>query len=189
MNCRKFETLFALHVEGDLPRRKQRDVDEHTAGCEACRDFAARLEASQSAFKDLRNEAVDAEALEEVRRRVLARVDAEAPAHRFSWKLAYAAAAVLAVTAVVWISRRAPEPPPPLPRPAASLPAPPLPDAAQEPSLRRASRKPSPERKPRVRPPVHKSRPEPKPSPEPLLVKLETGDPNVVIYWIIESGD
>ena len=25
------------------------------------------------------------------------------------------------------------------------------------------------------------------PAPEPLLVKLETSDPNVVIYWILEG--
>ncbi|MGE5569761.1 MAG: anti-sigma factor family protein [Rhodospirillales bacterium] len=178
----EIRSIICVHVEGDLPRRKQRAVDEHMAVCEACRDFAARLETSQSAVKDQRSEAVDVEALEEIRRRVLARIAAEAPAPRFSWKPAYAAAAVLAVIAVVWISRREPVPPPPLPFPAASVPAP-------EPALRRASHKPSPARKPRVRPPVDIPRPEPKPSPEPLLVKLETSDPNVVIYWIIESGE
>ncbi len=174
MNCRRFEELFALHVEGDLPERKRRAVDEHMAGCEACRDFAARLEASQRAVKDLRDEAVDAEALEEIRGRVLARIAADAPAPRFSWRFAYAAAAVLAVAAVVWVSRRAPEPPPPLPRPVASMPAPALPEAVPKPPVRRAVRKP---------------RPVPKPRPEPLLVKLETSDPNVVIYWIVESGE
>jgi anti-sigma factor RsiW len=172
MNCRRFEKLFALYIEGDLPERKWRAVEEHVAGCEACRDFAARLEASQRAVKDLRDEPADAEALEEIRGLVLARIAVSEPKPRFSWRFAYAAAAaVLAIAAVVWVPRPTP---PPLPVPVASLPAPVLPEAAPKPPVRRA---------------VHKLRPAPRPRPEPLLVKFETSDPNVVIYWIVESGD
>jgi anti-sigma factor RsiW len=176
MNCRRFEDLFALHVEGDLPERKRRAVEEHLADCERCREFAAGIESSQRAVKDLADEAADAEALYEIRERVLAMVAAERPAPRprVSWKIAGAMAAVLAVAAIVWVSRPAPYTPPPLPRPVASMPAPPTPEPAPKLPVTRVVRKP---------------RLAPKPGPEPLLVKLETSDPNVVIYWIVESGE
>lgn len=171
MNCRRFEKLFALDVDGDLTARKRRAVAEHMAVCERCRDFAARLEASQRAVRDLANETVDEEVLDEIRARVLALV-AEQGRPRRSWRFAYAAIpTVLAVAAaVVWMSRPEPQGPPPVPRPVAWMPAPPV-------------------RKPTARRAVRKRTPAPKPRPEPLLVKLETSDPNVIIYWIVESGE
>ncbi len=174
MNCRRFEKWFALDVEGDLPVRKRLAVAEHLAGCEQCRNFAARMEVSQRAVRDLANEPVEEAVLDLIRARVLARV-AEEERPRRSWRFAYAAIpAVMAVVAVVvWMSRPVPQEPPPVPRPVASMPTPPV-RLVPKPLVRRAvRRRPAP----------------PKPRPEPLMVKLETSDPNVVIYWIVESGE
>jgi hypothetical protein len=176
MNCQHFERLFALDVEGDLPDRQRRGVEEHLALCVRCRDFAAALQASQGAVKDLREEVPDTETLAAIRARVLTRIASGEPTQRagLSWRLAYiAAAVVLVIGAVVWVLGRRPWEAPPLPRPVASMPPPVL----------------QPEPRPPVRRAVRRRPAAPKPRPEPLLVKLETSDPNVVIYWIVESGE
>jgi anti-sigma factor RsiW len=178
MNCRQIEREIALYVEGDLPGRKQRQVGEHLAACGRCRDLVAGLEASQAMVKSLRGDEADDASLDEIRARVMANLRAE-PQPRRSWRWAYAAAAALALVAVTWLFR--PQyTPPELPRPVIAVP--PVPSLAALPHRpAQAVRR----RRPRPVPALHGQR-----SAEPLVVKLETSDPDVVIYWIIDSkGD
>lgn len=178
MNCRRFEKSIALYVEGDLAGRKARRVGEHLEACRECREFAARLEATQSAVKELRGETVEEAALDGIRARVLERLGAM-PAVRpaWSWRLASALAAAVLVAGVFWVAtdRSAP----PLPRPAVV--APPAPQLAVVPTAPRAVTRVAKRRKPAA-----PKQARPQTQSEPLLVKLETSDPDVVIYWIVE---
>jgi len=71
MNCKRFERLIALYVEGDLAERQVRKVEFHLAGCAACRRFADELKASQGAMKDLRHETICETDLQAMHRRVI----------------------------------------------------------------------------------------------------------------------
>ena len=50
MTCREYEPLIALYVEGDL---NDRDVEQHLAGCCACRELLEDLRVSQADLKEL----------------------------------------------------------------------------------------------------------------------------------------
>jgi hypothetical protein len=106
--------------------------------------------------RGLREEEVDDAVLAAVRRRVMAEVGRRRP----FWLWGYALAAGLAVVVLaIGLWPRPAVPPPPV-APVLRLPAP---EVAKSPL-----------------PP-----PAPRPS-EPLLVKMFTDDPDVVIYWIID---
>jgi hypothetical protein len=71
MNCRSWESLIALYIEGDLSASDLSRVVSHLDGCAACRYFADELRESQSVFKSLRAGTVDSADLSDVRQRVL----------------------------------------------------------------------------------------------------------------------
>jgi hypothetical protein len=106
MTCATFENDLALHVVRDLM-----DVDAldgHLRECAGCRGFLEDLRASQSLVKDLAAEAIDPEALAEVRARVVAASRSASPLvwrgpspRRAVWA---AAAAVLVAVGTLWVS-------------------------------------------------------------------------------------
>jgi hypothetical protein len=123
-----------------------------------------------------------------VRARVLAEIARPRPARRiWGWKLVrpWNLAAICTAAALVWILLVRPEHGPPhrpVSQPARTLAsAAPLPGAAP-------TRLPRPHRVRRHTsgPPVQRAGLKPAPA-EPLVVKLVTDDPNVVIYWISTS--
>jgi hypothetical protein len=214
MNCRDIEKLIALHAEGDLPAGEGERVLKHLETCANCRTLLAELTSSQTALRQLRDEAVDETATAAWRRGLMSRVETESPKRRFAWGLAFAAAAAGIAVAVIAVnqmaSRRAP-PAPPVPSIARVMTPPavgaglhpqaPIPSRDQrerfyenevQPSRNRQGavlRKPSAQRsrdrqgavvEPKVR------QPQPAPDTQPLLVKFETSDPDVIIYWTIE---
>ena len=67
MNCRGWNLQMALYVEGDLEPEFGRPLEQHLAGCEECRSFAAALRESQAEVRQLRSEAVPAASLNRVR--------------------------------------------------------------------------------------------------------------------------
>jgi anti-sigma factor RsiW len=71
MNCKAFESLIALYIEGDLSASDLSRVVSHLDGCAACRYFADDLRESQSMFKTLRAGTVNSSDLAGVRHRVL----------------------------------------------------------------------------------------------------------------------
>jgi hypothetical protein len=152
-------------------------VEEHLAVCADCRELLGDFRASQAAVKELGSEAVDAALLTAVRAGVLARIDDR---RRAVWPWVAAAtaalAAALALLAVLTPARR----PVTERRPVAMAQAPPRaqeppnpPAAGHRPAVRRARRLPSAKR----------------PAP-PLVVKMYTDDPDIVIIWLVDqTGD
>ena len=167
MKCSMDESLLALYAGGDLADEQVREVEKHLRDCPACRELAAGLAASQAALHSLRDEDLDASPLAEVRRRVMDRVDAARPAWVFALRWWQAVPVGLAAAVLVFVLYPRPEIPPP--------PGPPVVATAPPPEIR----KPVLERPKVAEPPQ-----------EPLLVKMFTDDPDIVIYWLIDpKGD
>ena len=166
MNCPGWEERIALYAEGDQPSQ---ETERHLAACPDCRDFAEGLKQSLATLRAAHEQPIGAAHFAALRARVLAQIDRP---HRPLWRLAWIGGLAALVAVLVFLFWPQPVEPirvavarPPAPSPSpATLPVPPNP-----PLKRVARRKPAP----KVRPPA-----------EPLLVKLITDDPDVVIYWI-----
>ena len=179
MTCRDYEPLIALYVEGDL---NDRDVERHLAECSDCRELLEDFRASQAALKELAS--VDAAFLSAVRSGVLAKIETRRRT-AWPWIAAFVAAAAL-IVAVLMAPRK--------PTLIAKLPV--SAGSGVDPLVR--SRPPG---RPLViaqaAPKAKRSRPagrlrtrRPAPPPEPLVVKMLTDDPNIVIIWLVDqSGD
>lgn len=189
MSCERFEKWIALYIEGDLAERKARRVEAHLAGCAACRERAESLAQSQQALKSLRAEAVDARTLEQVRRGVLDQIAAGQRAPQswlwLAWRYVLAGVLVAIAGATLWWRSHRAEPV----RPVVAR----APVAAQSPDLG-APAPPTvaatrPQKHPRL---AHRSNPatprQPAEESEPLLVKLQTDDPNVVIFLLVDQN-
>jgi predicted anti-sigma-YlaC factor YlaD len=170
MNCKEWEQAIASELESSA-------LEEHLRLCGNCRDFAGELERNRAALQsvDIHPAAFDA-----VRLRVLDELR-EKKGRRAWWAwpaIAAAACVAMLITAVVLPNWRNAEPPKPL-------------IAAKNP--------PKIEWTPaRVRPMVrihHQFGPVsasagPAHNPEPLVVKMLTNDPNVIIIWLVDQkGD
>ena len=206
MSCRKVRPLVALWAGGDLTVRQASRVEAHLARCEACRLLAERVRTSRAALAAIAEEAPDGATLQLVRQRVLAGLD-RAPggtvsgrAHSWfpilGWKPALVAAALaVAVTAIVVVQRAANRPgtqkvaearPTARPSPVATSPAiPPRPET-EPPAVRQRMasgvRDQHPQR--RSRPASPRVR---EVAAEPVVIKLVTDDPDVVIYWFVDK--
>ncbi len=171
MNCPDWEERIALHAEGDLPPQLAAEAAQHLAGCAGCRDFAAGMRRALDVLRAAHAEPIDLTAQAAVRARVLDQVHRRP---KSAGPLAWAAALVASAAAVAFLLLPRPVPPPRVapalrPAPAPQLQfavAPPVPVAPTKPAVRK-----------------RRLAPKPKP-PQPLLVKLVTDDPNVIIYWI-----
>lgn len=160
MSCSNWQGRIAAD-ESDDPR-----VAEHLSGCAECREFARELGDNAAALRSIE---IDAAAYVELRARVM---DALHPKRRFGWT-AWAAAAVsvaAACLAVVWWTAplRIPDPG----RPQAivyRMPGPPP----------RVQMIAASHRKKQARRPVLQQRL--------TAIKLLTGDPNVVIIWLVDD--
>lgn len=174
MSCGRFEKAIALWVEGDLPPPQARRLEAHLEACPACREFAEGLRASQEALKSLAQAPADEAALDRVRQRVLARIGGEPTGRRpLGWVYALAGSLV-AATVAAWLL---------VPRPAPQAPTRVVVQAPVEVS------RPAPA-KDKTGVLSHRPKPAPPAATEPLVVKLYTDDPDVVIYWLIEKkGD
>jgi len=193
MKCRYSENDIALFVEGDLTAARHREIDSHLVACDACRDVAVALRESQAVFKTLRQDAVSAAALASVRSRVLAEVNASGFRGTWArWIYAVSGAVLALIVGAVWAAYKQLEPPavefstkfqPPAVPAVAGM----VPEAAVP--------KPVPVRKPTSRPSrarpadrvIVAAQPEARPA-KPLLMKLFTDDPNIVIYWLLDDS-
>lgn len=171
MTCREYEPLIALYVEGDL---SDRDVEQHLSRCPACRELLEDLRASQASLKELTS--VDPAFLSAVRSEVLGKI--ENPRLR-RWPLVLASAIAAALILTIPVVPR---------KPASSgggadslVPGrPPSRTAAIAQATPRAKRI-RPRRRPRITPSA---------PAEPLVVKMLTDDPNIVIIWLVDrTGD
>ena len=177
MNCSDWEERLALYAGGDLAPDQASEVESHLAECAGCQLFASGLRGALELLEEAHQEAPGAGHFTAVRSRVLAQIERERrPFWRRAWVYGLAAAAVAILVAVTLRSARwvAPEPP----QVALAHPAAPRVVAANRPvtvaARRHVVRKPHPRTV----------------APEPVLVRLVTDDPDVVIYWISERrGD
>jgi len=136
-------------------------VNEHLSACAACRAQAEEMQANSQALR-----AFATDELPSVRAGVMAEIHA---ARRMRWDWALAAAAILVVVFAasrMWRIWNTPVPELPPVRIAVAPPEVPI--------------------------PVEKTRPRrqaPVQHAEPLMVKMLTSDPDVVIYWLIETKE
>lgn len=144
---------------------------QHLCLCPGCREVAEGLAQTQAALRRLGEEEVDGRVLADVRRRVMDEVVSRRPSwlYTLGWRHAVTAAglAVLVGTIGLW--------PPP------AVPPPPAPPAFRLPAPEVAKSRPPATR------PVVPVKPAPAPR-EPLVVKMFTDDPDVVIVWIMDQN-
>jgi predicted anti-sigma-YlaC factor YlaD len=171
MTCREYEPLLALYVEGDLD---DPDVERHLAECEGCRELLDDLRASQAMLRKLGT--ADPAFLAAVRTEVLAKIR-EKRRTVWPWIAAYAAALALFLAVFAEPRGRSLVPIARTVQPLVSRVA----EDAHPVSVRTSA-------------PVHKGRrgrrPQTKGSAPPLVVKMLTDDPNIVIIWLVDQpGD
>ncbi len=174
MRCAEWEERVALAAGGDLSGGAAAEVEAHLARCAACRAFAAELRDGLDLLRESHADTIPAGAYTAVRARVMAKI-ARCRAWRFAWACA-AAAMLLAVAGFQGGMRVEP-----LPHVALAPPRPAPLEPAGVGHLEAEQARPAPRRRRAGRAVVAQA------SNETVLVKLETDNPDVVIYWIAEA--
>ena len=198
MNCTNCEERISLHAGGDLPNGEAIEVERHLGECAGCQVLWAGLRESLETLRAAHVAQHDTLApahFTAVRGRVLAELEQSRRRwRRWLWTGALGAAALAVVFGVALFPGKAPPMPqvarvtPPVVRPQDPVYVEQPPAAAQGSALSRAQGAPRkgavvahPRRAgKRVRvAPASRQRPS-------LTVKLQTSDPNIVIYWIAD---
>lgn len=160
MNCTAWEERVALYAGGDPAE----GVEEHLAECEGCRAFCAEIRESLAVLRAGHDTQIDGAHFTAVRAGVMSEIERG----RGTWRrLAWVSGVGIAAALMLGIALR-PGPLPAAPaRVAAVIPAAPLVHTPITPTagVRRIRR----ER-----------------AAQPLVIKLQTADPNIVIYWIAD---
>ena len=172
MNCLEWETRVALHAGGDLSGVEAVEVERHLGQCSSCQTFWSGLQESLAVLQTAHADLPAAAHFTAVRSRVMAELARSARPWRWiAWVSAAAAVVAALLLVAFWPARVAPTPE--APRLLASIP--PAPQVAKV--------------APVVRPVVlrkavaHIAH---TPRRVPLTIKLQTDDPNIVIYWIAD---
>jgi len=189
MNCVEWEEKIALYVGGELAESAAAEVEQHLGQCVGCQVFASGMQQSLEWLKSAHQDDLPAEAhFAAVRARVLAELAPRTSRRVWWWALA-AGTVALAAAVLVIFSLRAPRATP-RPEPViAHAPEPASPPSEVQPTTRPRLRDVAGVRRhPRPKP-VPQIEPEAAEPAKPLIVKLVTEDPNVVIYWITDTTD
>lgn len=169
MNCAEWQERIALHAGGDLTQGEAEPVERHVAECPGCQVFWSGMKESVEALRGLQGEVPEAAAFTAVRARVMAEIEgSRAVWRRLAW--ISGVAAILLVMAVLWPREKFVGLPP---RMMAEIPSAPLVVAKVTVRDGQAGRLPH------QREAMKRGR-------EPLTVRLQTSDPNIVIYWIAD---
>src|SRR5262249_44045259 len=207
MKCLYSETYIALYVEGDVTPATACKIQAHLSVCTLCRDLVMELRESQAVLKTLKQNTVSATSLALVRSQVLAEIQAGVKPVWGRWVYALAGGVFVAVVAVgSMLETRKPQV-------EEIVKTAPLPPPAAVPLTRRTITEPNADLDDKTRP-SHKTMervnvnvplregdgrrrrhavaqpeapPEPSEPAKPLVVKLLTDDPNIVIYWLIDN--
>ena len=178
MNCVEWEERVALHAGGDLADGEGAGVERHIAECPGCQMLWSGLREDLAALKTAHAEVPAAAHFAAVRSRVIAELERQArPWWKLNWTHGFAAAiAVLVALLAIWPRGGSV----PAPRVAMRVPAPPPFATVTErrSPVERGSTLPH-GRGSVIASAVRKRR-------EPVTVKLQTTDPNIVIYWIAD---
>jgi anti-sigma factor RsiW len=175
MNCGEWEERIALYAGGDLPPAELQGVERHIAECAGCQLLLTGMRGNLEWLRDAHAEPVDAAHFTAMRARVLAELE-RGPNRgwRRAWVYAMLAAAAVLLIAV-WPRRPqsvvAPMPP---------APAAPMAQVVRAPAASTAHHRKRPRK-------IEVKAEEPAEPAEPLVVKLLTDDPNVIIYWISDG--
>jgi hypothetical protein len=190
MICRDWEERIALYAGGDAGAAEAAAVEKHLAECAGCQLALSGLRQSMEILQEAHREPVEEAHLTAVRARVLAEIAGERrPWWRQVWVYGAVVAAAVAITivglrpathrpvdvAVVTPAETVKPPATALPEPAA------VPPVHKRAHVRAARKVEAP-----IAPPAGPVRAA---ASEPLLVKLITDDPDVVIYWISDGSD
>jgi anti-sigma factor RsiW len=176
VSCADYETLIALYVENDLTEQEMSRVESHVETCAACSEFVAAMRESQAVLKALRLDRVDDADLAEIRASVMSEVSSRRKP--IAWPKLAIAAALVVTCAVAWMWRMRPDVAVVVPSRAAVT-VPPAPMTLVHTPLRTKHHPVRAARHARSAP-VFKS--------EPLVVKMFTDDPQVVIYWLVDQN-
>ncbi len=164
MSHSEMEQQVALLAGGELGARETEGVERHLTDCAECRQLAAELRETRELLAGLGAEEPDERAVAAVRTSVLA---AAAPRR---WPLLVAVAAALVIAIAIGSVQQLRRPAP-VPMPVAVIYPPEAPVVRHTP-------KPAPE-------PVRVAAATPS---EPMVIKIVTDDPDVVIYWLVEGA-
>lgn len=189
MNCEAFEPIIALYLEGDLDQSEARPLERHLLDCGRCREFAEGLRASQAALRSLGDESLSMESLDAVRTRVLNDIAAGRAAAgelrvRTPWRWAMAATLAGLLIAVAGARLRHHPSAPPAATQVATIGSPSLAGSARTATSPQGGRLLAARRRPMHNERVAAAHQNQK--RQPLVVKLVTNDPNVVIYWLVD---
>jgi len=172
VNCEQARELAALAASGDVTPVERRDLDAHAAGCAECLAEVCAFEALCGQLGSMREMTAPEPVYSAVRARVVAELGER---RRSGWLAAWPAfVAVLACSLVLVVLLR-PEAP--------VVSQPPVVAVANVPE-----QMPVPESAPSVRE-IHRpvARVKAQVPGEPLVVRLITNDPDVVIYWLADA--
>jgi anti-sigma factor RsiW len=180
MNCQEWEERIALYAAGDAAPEETAEIERHVAGCAGCQVFWSGMKQSLEWLREAHQEPIAPAHYAAVRARVMAELESgRARWWRRGW--VYGVGLVAAVVVMALMMARSPAEGP---RVAVVMPAEVgerVADAGQG-----ASSGPGgpPHRE------VGRRKRLPHRQAETILVKLETDNPDVVIYWIAEKkGD
>ncbi len=216
MTCGRYESWIALAAGGDLQPRRARRLEQHLAACERCREYAEAMTSAREVFHALGEEVVWDADFQAVRTAVMSRVAGEQvrPAFDWRWVFAPAVAAVGVLVVMLWSGVIEPRPPewrgpiardgrPERPPQAEGLPhqadTEPRPVGSGSPQWRgpmaremglavtKVQSRATGPRHSRTRPAIQAFAPR-EPDGD-IVVRLETNDPKVVIYWVMETGE
>ena len=166
MNCANWEERIALHAGGDLEGAEAAEMERHLADCPGCQLFWSGMKGTLADLQDAHAGGVRAADLAAVRAGVMAEIER---GRRVWRRLAWVSGVGIAAAVLLAVALRPGPLPAPPPRIALKIPEAPL--------VRTVAKVAPPERPRRQRPA----------SGAPVLVKWQTADPNIVIYWIGES--
>ena len=192
MNCLDWEERIALHAGGDLRGAEADAVERHIADCAGCQVFWSGLRETLAGLRESHAEEIAPTHFAAVRARVMGEIDRERKVWR---RLAWVSGVGIAAALIVGLALK----PGPLPAPPARVavaipPAAPIRPAPEGPAPTRPTPlRSAPQRAATVRERLARATGTTAPSRsrlvagEPVLVKLQTADPNIVIYWIGEN--
>jgi len=187
MNCKHSENDLALYVEGDLPEAKAKEMEVHVLACTGCRQVLAELSRSQAVFKSIRQETVSAAELAELRVRVMERVAVRKPKPFWGrWVYALAGAAFVVVIVAGVLAREGHRDEKAV-KVVELAPPPPAVQAVVAPAKVETQNPVKVNVKHRARKKVIQPKVSPEPA-APMMVKLQTDDPNIVIYWLFDQN-
>lgn len=103
MNCKRFEKLIPLYVEGDLEADELRNVATHVHGCHSCARLASQYNASQAWLHSFTLPEFDEAFYADLKQQVMQEINSRAPRPSlfqwltWRWKPAYALAFLLLI--------------------------------------------------------------------------------------------